>query len=368
MTTEEKSRLVDLWSQVALGTGEKPQDVAGMKNADMKQWIYASLMREVKELGKEWGFLPDTELIEAIAQESDPRKKANLQLRYITACNAQFKEFRAEKSGSHDSRWDTMPLTMRENRDFNCVGASLLGHALFDEGGIENFFGSPVGHAVNVVRLGDGSFWYVDLRNDFMHRMDPEMLEISKVKTAKMHYPANVYKYVPLYEAIEMPIFILGNLLALKEESEHEESIAESPREGSAKQVWKRFEGQFSKVQSDDFQEALYSEIGAASRSEIMQHERMRVEKLREIKNNFFKSIHAQCSQSQWEEGIGEIRDRAEVAEKYLLYGEGADGFGAAAQHILTETRKKLEEEEGENSELFDEIMEYIVALIITKR
>jgi len=149
---------------------------------------------------------------------------------------------------------------MRETKKFNCAGATLLGMNLLDKGGIKSYCGNPHGHVVNIVKLSNGEWWYVDFRNgkkNFL-KLEAEEIEIVGTQILKINQPEINYKLIPVYNNTEAAGFVLGNLSSLKHEVEHSGKPDKNSNEKQAKELIKKHEQIFQKTDFYLLHEILY--------------------------------------------------------------------------------------------------------------
>jgi hypothetical protein len=131
LSSEEKKTLADAWFNLVLGRKNDSTDVEGFDNEQMRAWLYDSLISETLVLRNEWGINPDIEkyqeALDAVDKE-DFTKKGNVQFRFIDFLNDKIVDFDTShpKGLGRPRRWESWPKTMRESKNFNCVGATLF--------------------------------------------------------------------------------------------------------------------------------------------------------------------------------------------------------------------------------------------------
>ncbi|MDD5396752.1 MAG: hypothetical protein PHW24_01690 [Candidatus Moranbacteria bacterium] len=340
-------------------------NVESMDDKEIKQWLYRSLMHEISTIGLQLGFEADKKLIETIANTEDRKEKSRVQLEYIYSCNEQFKEIaKTDMPGKNSSRWDTMPLTMRENKSFNCVGASLLGHDLLRKCEIENFFGNPAGHVMNVVRLDNNDLWYVDFRNDRIEKMQPEIIEINGIKSVNLINTSNVYNYVPLLEVTEAPAFIFGNIRALKSEATNDEYLDDFPGKDDAKKIYQRFKKELDEISPGKFRQFLYSETDSLWSGDQMQNERERVTRFYSLCRNLFSPLNPEIRKAISEE----IQTKKVLVRQFFDENTSGDGMSVDMKNVLSLYRQKLNEIKQNDPALYNEFYDTIISIILNEK
>jgi hypothetical protein len=369
LNLDEKKNLKHLWNFVVLGNNEREQDtVELMDKKEIKQWMYHSLLEETYALFPELDFEIDFESIEKILAQKDKEKRAKLQLEYIYACNEQFKTLaKSEEQKSKDTRWNTMPLTMREEKAFNCVGASLIGHGFLRKGEIENFYGNPDGHVVNIARLDDGQWWYIDFRNNYIEKVEADVVEIAKVKTLKLNDPAISYSYAPMLEGIEGPIFILGNLSGIKYEATSEDIPDNFPGVQNARKLYARFKRELDSDEIDKFIEAVYPETSEYKNSEIMKKEREVIVRVDAFMRDFFNSLRSANGFDRETSSVvkQEICEKKIFAKKFFESGILSDDMSANMKKVLMNCKTMFDELKQNDPQHYEEYASRIVAIML---
>lgn len=104
-------------------------------------------------------------LIEKIKKTSDLQKKTNYQKKLIRILVRRFKKFPLEDEGF-------LPIDIQKLKKFNCVGGSLLFSRILSKARIKSYYGFAFRHAVNIVKLADGSFIYICTRANLKSTID----------------------------------------------------------------------------------------------------------------------------------------------------------------------------------------------------
>jgi hypothetical protein len=369
LNREDKKNLEHFWREIVLGVNDVDEiNAESMDRKELRQWLYGTLVNEIELITSELGFVPGNDLIENIAKEGDQEKKSYLQLEYIFECNKQFNAFsRANESSAsgNNTRWSTMPLTIRENKSFNCVGASLIGHDLLEKADIENFFGNPAGHVVNMVRLDNGDWWFVDFRNNFIQKVKPEVIEIGKVKSLKLSDNSNMYKYVPMLEGMEMPSFILGNLSVLVKEANDESIVESNPNKKVAKDLFNRFNAEFEENKLGFLNSVLYPEARSISESEIMDTERERVRRFSKLCADFFAPISNKFNKETRDVIHEEMKIKRGLAMQFFNDDVLSDDMSDNMKTVLLMCRNNLHKLRENDTETYNEFADTLIAVIL---
>jgi len=112
---------------------------------------------------------------------------------------------------------------MRDDEGFNCVGATLLGINALKEKEIESYYGNPWGHVVNIAKLSNGKWMYVDFKNNMVKEITPEEVTLGGCRMLKIDDENIDYKLIPIYDSSVAVGSIIGNLSGLEAEKGNEE-------------------------------------------------------------------------------------------------------------------------------------------------
>ncbi len=275
---EEKKNLVDAWLNIIVDNQKKPDNLESLNNQELKEWLYKTLMDDISKLGEEWHLQPEVD-IEKIKTEKNPELKAKLEIDFIEALRIKIQEFKEVNfQKGRSNKWDSWPKNMRENRSFNCVGVTLLGMNLLEKAGIQSYYGNPFSHVLNIVKLSNGEWVYVDFLENKVKKIIPEEITIGGIPTLKLKEPDIIYRYIPLFDKKEVVGSILDNLNVLKNEIKNIEAEPKDKKE--AERIFAKFEKDF---QNNDFpflKEKLYYSRLIFFQTKEMQEERQRIEKI----------------------------------------------------------------------------------------
>src|SRR3989338_6756505 len=240
ISSEQKKILGKVWTEMVVDNSDTPENIRDMPNEEIKKWLFESTMKDMESFTNELRLKNDQVLIEKIQKTENLDEKSALELEYIRNVHAQVDSLvhNFDRSGNKSTKWDSWPKRMRETKEFNCVGATLLGINLLEKGGIKSYYGNPGGHVVNIAKLSNGEWWYVDFRNGKQNiiKLEPEEIVIADVPTLKINQPNIDYRLIPLYANSEAAGSVLGNLSSLKHEAEDERIPNEDIEKKEAKE------------------------------------------------------------------------------------------------------------------------------------
>lgn len=281
LNAEQKMALGEAWVGMIVDNNEVPISVAKMNQEELKQWFFTTMMLDVEKLTHEFGLETDTNLIEKIKTTEIPNEKATLEVEYIKKIHEQVDGVARtfDELGHKSTKWDSWPKKIREDKGFNCVGATLLGMVMLEKAGIKSYYGNPHGHVINIARLANDDWWYVDFRNGPQNvlKIEPEKLIVNDVKVLKIDVPAIDYKIIPIYENAESVGSILGNLAALKNEAENNDQYDDDEEKTEVIQYIKKYQKYFDQTDFSSFQQSLYPKFNEFHETEIMQKEAARI-------------------------------------------------------------------------------------------
>lgn len=366
LTILEKKQIGEFWPEMILGvSAEQDQiDVSKMNEEEIRRWMYDGLIGETEKLIEEWGIKADAELIEKISVENDLEARAQLQIEYIKKCQQEMIRF-FDSVKNESSRWSSWPRNMRESGNVNCVGATLIGISLLDRAGIENYFGSPVGHAVNIVRLSNGNWWYVDLRNGekSVQKITPEITQIDGCDVLKFENKVIDYRTVIIGKKDSVINSILGNLYAAFHEANDSDISDEDLDKRVAIEYISKFSKQFSEINFKSIRNKFFGKELLLKSSEIMQKEKDRIDKLhgfdQQELDKFIKGLSLEqrkALKSETREKIVYVKNFFFKDDEYVL--EVASFNLSHALKILRTSLKKIKESDHD---LYVEIVKRLV-------
>jgi hypothetical protein len=342
LTSEQKKILGEVWTEMVIDDGKAPEAIGEMTTVEIKQYLFESIMNDIEKFSQELGLEIDSELIEKIQNTESP-EKATLELEYIKQVHAQVDKIvkKFDNSANKSTKWDSWPKRMRETKEFNCVGATLLGMYLLKKSGIESFLGNPHGHVLNIAKLSNGDWWYVDFRNGSRNiiKLEPEKEIIADVPTLKINQPNIDYRLIPLYDNSEVAGSILGNLSSLKREAEDESVSNEDIEKQEASKYLEKYGQNFEKADFSLLNQALYSKRFELKETAEMQEEIGRINRLR----NFEKPVQdytRTLTPGQQDILIAELKTRREEIENLFYKEDEAILSDADASKGLKETLK----------------------------
>jgi len=253
---EERSKVISAWNELVLGHAEQAPDKTLASDQELNEWLNNSLEREYERLVEELGFETDASRMEEISRENDPSRRAELELNYIreavAAVQERVKNF--DRSGTHSTKWDSWPAAIRETREFNCAGATGIGKTLLERAGVEQYLGKAAGHVVNVAKLSNGDWWFVDFMNGerVTKKIEPAERELAGQRALEFRDPDIDYRLVLLRPKNELASSVLGNMAHLKRTASEPGAGTPDIERLTAKKYMGEHAAQFASV---DFQE-----------------------------------------------------------------------------------------------------------------
>ena len=292
ISSEQKKILGKVWTEMVVDNSDTPENIRDMPNEEIKKWLFESTMKDMESFTNELRLKNDQVLIEKIQKTENLDEKSALELEYIKNVHTQVDSMvhNFDRSENKSTKWDSWPKRMRETKEFNCVGATLLGINFLEKGGIKSYYGNPGGHVVNIAKLSNGEWWYVDFRNGKQNiiRIEPEETFLADVPVLKINHPGIGYKLIPIYENSEATCSILSNLASLKRTAENKNISDENTENKEAKEYLEKYKSNFEKTNFSLFHQTLYSKFIEVEKTKEMRGEIRRIDNMRE----FEKPIH----------------------------------------------------------------------------
>lgn len=240
LSWEETQYLVENWKNEVID-GDFNIDDNQISNQKLKKILSESLMEDVSKLSNEWGI----ELNKSLPEEE-----------YIEKLQIQINNL-AQKT-ERNTYWESWPKKMREDGDFNCVGATLLGINALKDKKIESYYGNPWGHVVNIAKLSNGKWMYIDFRNNIVKEINPEEITLNEHRTLKINNESIDYRLIPIHDNSAVIGSIIGNLSGLEAERGNEKR----------QDIYQ------------NIKQKLFPEFGEIENTEEMQMEKERVESM----------------------------------------------------------------------------------------
>lgn len=341
LSPEQKKTLGEVWTEMVIDNGNTPENIGEMAEDEIKQYLFDSIMKDIEKFSKELGLQIDAELVKKIQNTESVEEKSAFELEYIRKAHAQVDEIvqKFDRSADKSTKWDSWPKRMRETKEFNCVGATLLGIYLLEKGGIKSQYGNPHGHVINIAKLSNGEWWYVDFRNGKQNiiKLEPEEIVIADVPTLKINQPNIDYRLIPLYANSEVAGSVLGNLSSLKHEAEDECIPNEDIERKEAKEYLEKYGQNFQKADFSLLHQSLYSKFIEFDKTDEMQKEITRIDSMRDFEKpvqNFTKTL----TKEQEKALVEEIKTKKESIESFFCKDDES-----VLQDVSQELKKVLE-------------------------
>ena len=369
LTSEQKRTLGEAWSEMAVDNTSLPENISNMTHKDLKKWLFESVMKDVESFANELGLQTDQSLIEKIQKTKSLDEKSALELEYIKKVCEQVDDMTGnfDVSGNKSTKWDSLPKRMRETKEFNCVGATLLGINFLEKGGIKSYYGNPVGHVINIAKLSNGEWWYVDFRNGKQNiiKIEPEETSLADVPVLRINHPSIDYRLIPIYENSEAACSILSNLSSLKRTAEDLNIPNEDIEKKEAKEYLEKYKENFKKTDFSLFHQTLYSKFIKIGETKEMQEEIRRIDNMRDIEklsHDYTKTL----SKKEKAAIIKEIKSKKEALEN-LFYKDDESILQKASpklKKILELYLKNLRKIKEKQPEIYQETINKIVGRI----
>ncbi len=298
---EQKKILEKIWSEMIISPRKSAKSIEKMTRPEIKHYLFKSVMEDIEIFSQELGIQIDIELIDKIQKEKNLEEKSALELTYIKQIHDQISNIIEKFDESIKStKWDSWPKKMRESKQFNCVGATLLGIYFLEKANIKSFYGNPYGHAVNIVKLTNGKWYYVDFRNgkdNIIKLKHPKKIDIADTKILQINQVNIDYKLIPFYYNSAIIGSILKNLSVLKQEAKSKPNDNESTEVEEAKDFFKKYQDILEKINFSKLVQWLYPEITEIDETEEMKKEETRVKLIRNLEKsirNYVKTLNPQ--------------------------------------------------------------------------
>jgi hypothetical protein len=291
----EKQYLIDNWEAEVIDGSFDIWENDQITNQELRYNLNESLMNDIKLLNEEWGVKLNKDL-----SEEEYIEKVRIQI------NSLPKKIRK------DTHWDSWPKKMREDEGFNCVGATLLGINALKEKGIESYYGNPWGHVVNIAKLLNGKWMYIDLRNNVVKEISPEEISLKECRVLKINDEDIDYKIIPIYDNSTAVGSIIGNLSELEAERENEEG----------QDIYQNIKYK------------LFPEIKKIEDTEEMQIEKERIESIEEVERDA-KNYLNKLPEEKRREVLWEIANKKESVKNSILGESFPEGYSDELQESL---------------------------------
>ncbi|MDO8261123.1 MAG: hypothetical protein Q7T50_06580, partial [Candidatus Magasanikbacteria bacterium] len=334
-----------------------PKNIGWMNKDEIKKWLFESMMKDVAQFVEELGIKIDTELISKIQNAKDENERSALELEYTKKVHRQVCDITSgfDQSPNKGTKWDSWPKRMRETKEFNCVGATLVGMNLLKSAGIESYYGNPHGHVLNIVRLPNNEWWYVDFRNgkNSMIKIDPEETTIDDARVLKIEQPGIDYKLIPIYDNSESAGSILGNLGSLKRNAEKPDAPDDGIDKKEAKEYFSKHQGDFQKVDFESLHKSLYPKFDEVGATKEMQEEGARIRKKRDLSEPIL-SYSRTLNKEQLNAMSKEMKDKKTVIGEMLYQGDASvlNEFSPELGKVLELYLEGLERLKGREPEI----------------
>ncbi|MDP3901982.1 MAG: hypothetical protein Q8Q21_00135 [bacterium] len=362
LESKEKGNLVDAWLAIAVDNQVKPDYINNLNNQQLKEWLHKTLIDDTAKLIEEWGLQPDVALVKRIRGEQNPEQRAKIEMDFIEAVRTKIQEFKkAHPLGDRSDKWDSWPSEMRDNKNFNCVGGTLLGTSFLDRIGVHSYYGNPFSHVLNIVELSNGEWVYADFLNNQVKKIKPREIMLGGVRTLELKEPDIIYRYIPLLDNSEAVGSIIGNFHSLEHDTKDKNSDPIDKQ--GAERLFANFAEEFSRNDFSSLHDALYPSKVALRRTKEMQNEGGRIEKIRSFSSSARKYIET-LNPRQKEEVLKEIKVNTEGIRK--LFYENDDGvldkIDSTSKKLLQSLIRSTRNAKTKSPKLYHDFVELFVS------
>lgn len=364
---QEKRQVAELWQEAVVDNCEIPDNIEQLSDDEFRDWLADSVYNDIKQLVSELGIDINQEAIEKIKDGTNDQERAKLELKYIRLMFDQVDEIvqKFDKSPDSSNKWASWPKKMREDGCFNCVGATMLGKEILAAANIESYHAAPSGHAVNVVRLSNGDWWYVDFMNGQSNfvKIEPQIEEIHGEKCLKVDVQNFDYKLIPIRSYSESINSILGNLSVLQNDAEnYNPEEGKDPEKEDAVRFMHKYGEILKMLNMREIRKVLYPDLVALEGSPEMTFERQRVKKLREATKSASEYIKS-LDKKQQKVLMDEMRNKVDKIDAHLTDGSDEIGaeFSSELQKVLELFQVSLNKLKKEEPEIYQEAIESII-------
>ncbi|MDI6733990.1 MAG: hypothetical protein QMD50_00650 [Patescibacteria group bacterium] len=362
LNIEQKTNLVDAWLSIVVDNEAKPNDLENWNNQKVKNWFYKTLMKGVSDLVDRWRLNLDDKLVESIRNEFNSDKKIKLELEYIELIRLRIDEFlKKHPVEDRSTKWDSWPKKMRGTKSFNCVGGTFIGLSLLEKARVTSYYGNPVSHVLNIIKLSNGEFVYADFTNNQVRKIKPEKVQIGNVDTLKLKDPEIIYRYIPLLDKKDSPSSILGNLNSLRHDALDDGVDPFDKKE--AVSCFNVFEEEFKKNNFAELRDRFYPSGVTLRRSEEMRGEEERIDKIQEL-NKRSKEYLLTLGSKQASLVRNEIKNNSEAVKRFLMEDniQILGLFTLEAKKVLELIKEDLTSIKKENSKLFHDFIDWMIS------
>ena len=321
LSPEQRKDLSNAWIEMVVDNTTMPENIKDMEQSEIKKWLFSSLMEDTEKLSKEFGLEADVGLVKEIRNADSTEEKSVLELEYIKKVHEQVDRIvqHFDRSGNRSIKWNSWPKIIRETKEFNCVGATLLGINMLNKGGIKAYYGNPHGHALNITKLSNNEWWYVDFYSGKRNiiKIEPKEEIIADVSVLKIQDPKINYRLIPIYNNTEVVSSIFGNLATLKREAEDDKIFDGDIEKKEAKVYLQNNNRNFNRVDFSLLNQSLYPSSIKIDDTTEMKKEIARIDNMK----SFEKSIQDYTKVLTNEQRISlveEMKIKKDIVEKIL--------------------------------------------------
>lgn len=370
LTLEQKKILADAWVNLVVDCEKTPENLEELEQEELKEWMFQALMHDVKRLLAEWEIESDELKTRNIVLEIDIEKKSQLEKEYILEMHKKVRNKVQNFPKRESRRWNSWPKTMRELGSFNCVGASMLGIEILENAGIQSYYGNPVGHVINIAKLSNGDWWYVDFLNDDSQckKINPREIMITGMKVLEIHEDDIDYSLIPIDNDSEITESIINNLITMSYEVTDDTIDDDNKGKIFAKKYLEENKNIFPTIENlESIHTLMFPKKNKLLESSELAKEREHIRKLhkKSSSSEYFHSL----TEIEEKEVIDSLCTNISLIEKLFRYGE-EDFYDVATKQsskfirfLHEEMEEKRKENENKYNLMVDRILEKIKKL-----
>jgi hypothetical protein len=363
LTPEQKRALGEVWTDFAIDNEVVPENIEGMEAEELRNWLFETLMKDTERMVEEFGLKVDKKLVKEIKETDNIDEKSQLEMRFLEDICEKVGNIVNGFSKERSRRWVSWPKLIRETRDFNCVGATLIGINLLEKTGIKHLFGNPTGHVVNIVELSNSKRLYVDMLNgtDGIIELDAKEVSIEGIKTLKAKPNKSDYSLIPIYQKEICVGSVLGNLAGIAVEAEDATIPDDNLGKVNAVAFMNKYKDRVPDIDLSVVTDVLYPEKTRMRKSAEMKFEKRRVEVLWSVSESTHDYINSLSAQEKVQLKQN-LKQNKSLIEQLILNNDKSVlvSFSSHLKEVMLIMVKQLEQVKQRHPEFYNEAVEMV--------
>ena len=278
LTIEQKKYLVGAWHQIIADNKLPEKDIKEMSNSELKAWLKETVLESAFNIAEEWGIVPQEKFN---IESDDIKEKTGQELAFIMDLKAKIADFiRINPRDFQTSRYCFYSRAMQSRYNFNCVGISTIACSIFDSVGAEHYMGQVAGHVLNVVKLSDGRWMYVDYNNkQSIKEFKPEISKRDGHTIFDFNQEGLRYRHMILVCPDEVPVFVLSSFRYFVNNMQKGDNTKTDIDMENEHALLEENKIMCEKIDISKISDILYPDLSTLSDSREMQKERERLQK-----------------------------------------------------------------------------------------